>query len=214
MAYLDPPDPSNGYEALAKNSVWSRSRSAIGTSTVREWARGLPRGAEVLEQHEPIMATGATDDDIRAFVARLVGRPLTEPVAVVRGSAGPGQLDAVAGATVSSSVMADAVVTAARAVARHAGLIAAHGIDARRVVQVHVKAVVAAGLATVLAALVMHLLGPVGGWAHAVVMCVVGGGILTAAYVGLLAAMRVEELTVLVRTVAGRLGGRWDARRG
>ena len=89
-----------------------------------------------------------------------------------------------------------------------------HGIDARRVVQVHVKAVVAAGLATVLAALVMHLLGPVGGWAHAVVMCVVGGGILTAAYVGLLAAMRVEELTVLVRTVAGRLGGRWDARRG
>jgi transcriptional regulator of nitric oxide reductase len=47
----------------------------------------------------------------------------------VRGSAGPGQLDAVAGATVSSSVMADAVVTAARAVARHAGLIAGHGID-------------------------------------------------------------------------------------
>ena len=89
-----------------------------------------------------------------------------------------------------------------------------HGIDARRVVQVHVKAVVAAGIATMLAGLVLHLLGPVGGWADAVVMCVVGGGVITAAYVGLLAAMRVEELTVLVRTVAGRLGGRWGARRG
>jgi putative peptidoglycan lipid II flippase len=89
-----------------------------------------------------------------------------------------------------------------------------HGIDARRVVQVHVKAVVAVGVATALAGLVLHLLGPVGGWADAVVTCVVGGVVLTATYGALLALMRVEELTVLVRTVAGRLGGRWDARRG
>ena len=89
-----------------------------------------------------------------------------------------------------------------------------HGIDGRHVVQVHVKAVVAAGLATVVGALVLHLLGPVGGWTHAVVMCVVGGAVITVAYLGLLAAMRVEELTVLVRTVAGRLGGRRAARRG
>ncbi|HZL02887.1 MAG TPA: lipid II flippase MurJ, partial [Cellulomonas sp.] len=89
-----------------------------------------------------------------------------------------------------------------------------HGIDARRVVQVHVKAVVAAVVSTVLAGLVLRLIGPVGGWTDAVVTCVVGGLVLTAAYVGLLAAMRVEELTVLVRTVAGRLGGRRAARRG
>ncbi|HEY5554746.1 MAG TPA: lipid II flippase MurJ [Cellulomonas sp.] len=89
-----------------------------------------------------------------------------------------------------------------------------HGIDARRVVQVHVKAVVAVGIATAFAAFVLHLLGPVGGWADAVVTCVVGGVVLTAAYGGLLAAMRVEELTVLVRTVGARLGGRRDPRRG
>ncbi|MGV8979214.1 MAG: murein biosynthesis integral membrane protein MurJ [Cellulomonas sp.] len=89
-----------------------------------------------------------------------------------------------------------------------------HGIDARRVVQVHVKAVVAAAVATALAALVLRLLGPVGGWADAVVTCVVSGGVLTGAYLGLLALMRVEELTVLVRTVAGRLIGRRGTRRG
>ncbi|HEY7026332.1 MAG TPA: class I SAM-dependent methyltransferase [Gemmatimonadales bacterium] len=45
----DPTDPSNGYETLAKNSIWSRSRSSIGASTVREWARTLPQGATVLD---------------------------------------------------------------------------------------------------------------------------------------------------------------------
>jgi putative peptidoglycan lipid II flippase len=89
-----------------------------------------------------------------------------------------------------------------------------HGIEAPRVLQVHVKAVVAAGVSTALAALVLRLLGPVGGWTDAVVACVVGGVVVTTAYVGLLAAMRVQELTVLVRTVAGRLGGRRSARRG
>ena len=89
-----------------------------------------------------------------------------------------------------------------------------HGIDARRVVQVHVKAVVAAVVATTLAAFVLHLLGPVGGWADAVVKCAVVGIVITATYVGLLAAMRVDELTMLVRTVGARLGGRRGARRG
>jgi len=89
-----------------------------------------------------------------------------------------------------------------------------HGIDGRRVVQVHVKAVVAAVVATLLGALVMHLLGPVGGWTHAVVTCVAVGVVVTVTYLGLLATMRVEELTVLVRTVTARLGGRRDGRRG
>ena len=34
---------------MAKNAIWSRSRSAIGASTVRQWARTLPRGATVLD---------------------------------------------------------------------------------------------------------------------------------------------------------------------
>ncbi|HSE67191.1 MAG TPA: class I SAM-dependent methyltransferase [Gemmatimonadales bacterium] len=48
MAGTDP-DPSNGYEALAKDSTWSRSRSSIGVATVREWAKALPQGAAVLD---------------------------------------------------------------------------------------------------------------------------------------------------------------------
>ena len=88
------------------------------------------------------------------------------------------------------------------------------GIDARRVVVVHVKAVVAAGVSTALAGFALRLLGPVHGWSDAVVACAVGSVILTVVYVGLLAAMRVQELTVLVRTVVGRLSGRGDRRRG
>jgi putative peptidoglycan lipid II flippase len=128
----------------------------------------------------------------------LLARVLLAPRYWAVGAAGSMTLSYVVGATIG-------LVAVGRRL---------HGIDGRRVVQVHVKAVVAAGLAAVLGALVLRLLGPVGGWAHAVVMCVVGGGVITAAYVGLLATMRVEELTVLVRTVVGRFGGGRAARRG
>jgi transcriptional regulator of nitric oxide reductase len=84
---------------------------------------GTITGAIVLEQHEPILATGATAADIDAFVAGLAGRPITGPITVVRRGAGPGEVDAVAGATVSSNVIADAVLVASRAVAREAGLL-------------------------------------------------------------------------------------------
>lgn len=43
-------DPSNGYEAVADAFVSGRVRSnSIGVATVREWARTLPRGADVLD---------------------------------------------------------------------------------------------------------------------------------------------------------------------
>lgn len=90
---------------------------------------GVISGALVLEQHEPIMAAGATAADIEAFVAGIAGRPLQQPITVVRGHAGPGEVDAVSGATVSSLVIADVVTTAARSVARQAGLLASGGID-------------------------------------------------------------------------------------
>ena len=78
---------------------------------------GTITGALVLEQHEPITATGAKAADFDRLVAGLVGRSIREPVSVVRAGAGPGQIDAVAGATVSSSVIVDAVMSAARAAA-------------------------------------------------------------------------------------------------
>jgi SAM-dependent methyltransferase len=41
-------DISNGYEAIAGHFIAGRNR-AIGPSTVREWSKRLPRGAEILE---------------------------------------------------------------------------------------------------------------------------------------------------------------------
>lgn len=86
-------------------------------------------GALVLEQHEPILATGATPADVDAFVTALVGRSITQPLSVVRRGAGAGEIDAVAGATVSSSVIADAVLVAGRVVARAAGLLGGALVD-------------------------------------------------------------------------------------
>ena len=90
---------------------------------------GIITGAVVLEQHEPILATGATAADIDAFVAGLAGRSIAEPISVARRGTGAGEVDAVAGATVSSNVIADAVLVAGRAVAREAGLLGRAALD-------------------------------------------------------------------------------------
>jgi transcriptional regulator of nitric oxide reductase len=88
-------------------------------------------GAEVREQHEPIAATGATAQDIEAFVRGHVGRSIVEPIRVTRAARGPGEIDAIGGVTVSSLVINDAIMAAARAVARQRGLLggAAAGVD-------------------------------------------------------------------------------------
>lgn len=44
-----PHDPSNGYEAVADAYISLRGSSTVGLATVREWARALPDGAEVLD---------------------------------------------------------------------------------------------------------------------------------------------------------------------
>jgi SAM-dependent methyltransferase len=49
MAGTDSTDPSNGYEAVANGFISGRSRSSVGASTVREWAKTLPQGAIVLD---------------------------------------------------------------------------------------------------------------------------------------------------------------------
>jgi murein biosynthesis integral membrane protein MurJ len=112
-----------------------------------------------------------------------------------------------AGAAMSVSYMVGAVA-ALVAVGRRL-----RGADGTRVVTLHVKAVIAAGSAAGVAALVVRLLGPVGGWADAVLTCVIGGTVLTVAYAGLLSAMRVPELTVLVDTATRRFRRRPTAAR-
>jgi 2-polyprenyl-3-methyl-5-hydroxy-6-metoxy-1,4-benzoquinol methylase len=42
-------DRSNGYESIALDFMFRRTRSSVGVTTVREWAKALPRGAAVLD---------------------------------------------------------------------------------------------------------------------------------------------------------------------
>ena len=80
-------------------------------------------GAAIAEHHEPILAIGVKNEDLTAFVDQYVGRDVRLPAEVARGG-GNGALDAVAGATVSSVVMNDAILQAARAVSRSRGILA------------------------------------------------------------------------------------------
>ena len=93
---------------------------------------GTITGALVLEQHEPITATGAKAADFDRLVAGLTGQSIREAVSVVRSDAGVGKIDAVAGATVSSSVIVDAVLAAARIGGRAIGALPSLGIDLSR----------------------------------------------------------------------------------
>jgi transcriptional regulator of nitric oxide reductase/ferredoxin len=86
-------------------------------------------GAIMLEQNEPILVIGVPAEDLEQFVRQYRGMDIREPVEVVRIAPGPGEVDAVRGATISSAVINDAVVRAARAVARSRGLFGETLID-------------------------------------------------------------------------------------
>jgi len=85
---------------------------------------GRITGAEILEHREPILVIGVSDADLAAFVAQYRGLDVRNPVRVARrGGTVPGEVDAVAGATISSVVFNDAILRAGRAVARSRGLL-------------------------------------------------------------------------------------------
>ncbi len=84
---------------------------------------GRITGAEIVEQHEPILVIGVTEKDLSDFVHRYRGLDLRDVVRL--GAAeGPGpRIDGVSGATVSSLVISDAIMRSARAVARARGIL-------------------------------------------------------------------------------------------
>jgi transcriptional regulator of nitric oxide reductase/ferredoxin len=86
-------------------------------------------GATLLEQHEPILVIGVSHEDLEAFVDQYRGLDIREPVEVTRLAPGPGEVDAVSGATISSTVINDAIIRAARAIARSRGLFGEAVID-------------------------------------------------------------------------------------
>ncbi len=90
---------------------------------------GRITGATILEQHEPILVIGVSPEDLEAFVAQYRGMDIREPVEVTRATPGPGQVDAVSGATISSTVINDVIIRAARDVARARGLFGQARID-------------------------------------------------------------------------------------
>ncbi len=113
-------------------SSWLTVRSTGYSGARLDLLVGLDRdgritGATIQEQTEPIMVTGATAADLEAFVAAHVGRDVRAPVAIGRGAAARGGIDAVSGATMTSLVLSDAVLKSARAVARSRGLLGGAG---------------------------------------------------------------------------------------
>jgi cyclopropane fatty-acyl-phospholipid synthase-like methyltransferase len=42
-------DPSNGWEAVAKEFIEGRQQSSVGVTTVQAWAQSLPAGASILD---------------------------------------------------------------------------------------------------------------------------------------------------------------------
>lgn len=80
------------------------------------------------------------------------------------------------------------------------------GVDGRRVLGLHLRAGSAAVLAAAAGLGLLALLGPVTGVADAVLACVLGAGLMTAVYVGTLAALRVPELRGLAAPLLRRLG--------
>jgi NosR/NirI family transcriptional regulator, nitrous oxide reductase regulator len=83
---------------------------------------GRITGARIVEQHEPILVLGLGPEDLAAFAAQYRGQDIRLPIKVSRSARQAGEVDAVAGATISSTVINDAILRSARAVARSRGL--------------------------------------------------------------------------------------------
>ena len=92
---------------------------------------GRITGAELVEHQEPILAIGIDDADLAAFTRQFRGIDVRTSPRVGNGKGEKDTLDAVSGATVTSLVINDAVIRAARAVARSRGIFgkAANALD-------------------------------------------------------------------------------------
>jgi transcriptional regulator of nitric oxide reductase len=89
-------------------------------------------GAKIVEHYEPILMIGIRDEQLQAFVGRYAGVDLRAGVRIKSlARAGDQAVDAIAGATVSSTALHDAIVGSARRVARARGLLGAPGAGPR-----------------------------------------------------------------------------------
>lgn len=84
---------------------------------------GRIAGAHLAAHEEPIFVIGVSADALESFVRGLAGFDIRQPVSALT-KRKPGGPDHVTGATVSSAVIKDAVLRAARSVAASRGLLA------------------------------------------------------------------------------------------
>ncbi|MFD6090999.1 murein biosynthesis integral membrane protein MurJ [Oerskovia sp. NPDC060338] len=90
-----------------------------------------------------------------------------------------------------------------------------HGLDAFRIVRMHVKTILAAGASAAVGWGVLQLFGDLYGlsWLRAAVITAVVGIVMTVVYIGGLKAMRVRELDQLADPLLRKLGRRRPATR-
>jgi transcriptional regulator of nitric oxide reductase/ferredoxin len=87
---------------------------------------GIVTGAVLRHHSEPILVIGIPEARLGSFVAAFAGRDV-RATRVTDDRPAPGMPDAIAGATVSSAVIADAILRSARTVARARGILGTAG---------------------------------------------------------------------------------------
>jgi len=83
---------------------------------------GRLTGAHLRRHNEPVLVIGIPEQDLRNYVAGFTGIDIVDSTAAVAAN-GNERPDAISGATISSGVIHDAIIRAARAVARRHGII-------------------------------------------------------------------------------------------
>ncbi len=70
MTNTTPTDQTNGYESAAEDFITIRSKSNIGVTTVRDWAKSIPRGGDILDigcGHGVPIAKALIDDGFNVY---------------------------------------------------------------------------------------------------------------------------------------------------
>lgn len=177
-----------------------RAAEIVATAPVLQtMALGLvPLGAMVLFK----WAFFAFEDGRTVFLMQLPGTAILLLLAWLASRLLPGQqwVMGIGAAMALSNV----VVVAARAGGLREKL---GGLDGHRVIRLYVRVAIAALVAALPTWFVVHSTGftPGDSWASALVVCALGGIVMSVVYLAALRVMRVEELTALTDPVIRRL---------
>lgn len=122
-------------------STWSVIHSTGYSGAPIDILVGLSRDGRitgaVLRQHtEPILVIGISDTDLKAFVAQFAGLSIRGTVSRKASDAAGRLPDAISGASVSSAVIGDAILTSARLVAESRRLFEASPLVAPEIAEV------------------------------------------------------------------------------